>query len=236
MSLTASSALVFAAGFGKRMGALTKSCPKPMLKVAGQPLIDRALRLVSDAGVTNVVVNLHYLADILASHLAGRKGVQLSVENPAPLETGGGLRHALPLLGPDPVFTFNPDAVWSGPNPLDLLAQSWDPERMDALLLLVPIESAAAHPGDGDFVASSDLRLQRAVGRPGQKYVYAGAQIMRTERLVGIDQTVFSLNVVWEDMIADGRLYGCIYDGGWVDVGTPEGISLAENMLSTANV
>ncbi len=219
------SIMLFAAGFGTRMGALTADRPKPLIPVGGRALIDHALDIAAAHGPLRRVVNTHYRADQIAAHLADR-GVSLSREHPEILDTGGGLRAALPLLGPQPVFTLNTDAVWSGPNPLDLLAQAWDPARMDALLLCVSPEQALGRTGVGDFHLS-DGRLTR-----GGDLVYTGAQILRTDGLSDIPDPVFSLNLLWNGMQARGRLYGVTYPGRWCDVGHPEGIALAETLLT----
>ncbi|HCQ64171.1 MAG TPA: nucleotidyltransferase [Rhodobacteraceae bacterium] len=220
--------MIFAAGRGTRMGALTQTRPKPLIEVAGKPLIDHALELAEHAGATRLVANLHYLPDQLATHLAPR-GVKLSFETDQLLETGGGLRRALPLLGPDPVFTINADAVWTGPNPLAELARAWNPETMDALLLLVPRERATGHKGAGDFDLGADGRLERGAG-----LVYVGAQIIRTDGLSAVEDEVFSLNLMWDRMLATGRLFGAVHTGGWCDVGHPGGISEAEALLAGA--
>ena len=217
--------MLFAAGFGTRMGALTADRPKPLIEVAGQPLIDHALALADGFGPLRRVANAHYRADQLAAHLDGRD-VALSREEPEILDTGGGLRAALPLLGPDPVFALNTDAVWSGPNPLRLLAEAWDPERMDALLLCVPVARAIGRKGGGDFTVGTDGRLSR-----GGDAVYTGAQIIRTDGLASVPEPVFSLNLLWNAMATENRLYGLPYPGQWCDVGHPEGITLAEDML-----
>lgn len=223
--------MVFAAGRGTRMGALTAACPKPLIPVAGRPLLDHALALADGAGAAPVVVNTHYLGDQIAAHLQGRP-IQLSPEAPLLLETGGGLRQALPLLGPGPVMTLNSDAVWTGPNPLTTLAAAWDEDRMDALLLLMPADRATGYQGAGDFLLNPDQRLTRANGAPG--HVYLGAQILRTEGLAAIPEPVFSLNRLWDAMIARGRAYGVLHPGGWCDVGHPAGITLAEDLLRGA--
>lgn len=220
--------MIFAAGRGTRMGVLTETRPKPLIEVAGKPLIDHALDLADAAGLTHLVANLHYRPEQLAAHLAAR-GVKLSLETDRLLETGGGLRRALPLLGPDPVFTINADAVWTGANPFLELAAAWDPDRMDALLLLVSHTRATGHTGAGDFNLGEDGRLERGPG-----LVYVGAQIIRTDGLRAVEQEVFSLNVVWDDMAAEGRLYGLVHDGGWCDVGHPGGIAEAEALLAGA--
>lgn len=221
--------MLFAAGFGTRMGALTATRPKPLIRVAGRALIDHALTIADQAGATPRAANLHYLGDQIARHLAGRD-VALSWERGAILETGGGLRAALPLLGPGPVMTLNTDAVWTGQNALIQLADAWDDAAMDALLLLLPAPQVLGHSGTGDFVIDDAGRLARAAGRPGA--VYLGAQILRTETLHDIPDPVFSLNRLWDAMIAQGRAYGLIHQGRWCDVGHPAGITEAEAMLN----
>ena len=146
---------------------------------------------------------------------------------PQILETGGGLRTALPLLGEGPVFTLNSDAIWTGPNPLTALAGAWDPDRMDALLMLIPRENAHGHTGQGDFLPGTDGRLERGPG-----LIYSGAQIVKTDLLHEIEDDVFSLNILWNRMMDAGRLYGIAHDGAWCDVGRPEGIATAEAMLA----
>lgn len=221
--------MLFAAGFGTRMGALTAARPKPLIEVAGRPLIDHALALADAAGVARKVVNLHYLPQMLADHLAGRGDVLLSVEAPRILETGGGLRQALPLLGPGPVFTLNTDAVWTGANPLAALRAAWDPARMDALLLLLPPEAARGHAGPGDFLRDGAGRLGRGPG-----LVYSGAQIIDPAGLATMPEGPFSLNLLWDRIAAGGRLHGILHRGGWCDVGRPESIPLAEALLREA--
>ncbi len=223
--------MVYAAGFGTRMGKLTANCPKPLIQVAGKALIDHALDLAQPATVGNTVVNLHYLADQLETHLKTRD-VALSHERENILETGGGLKRALPLLGPGAVMTLNSDAVWTGKNPLSQLAAHWDETRMDALLLLLPAAKAQGHTGRGDFLLSEEGRLIRAKGADG--LVYLGAQILRPNGLQHIDNEVFSLNLLWDKMIDDGRAYGLVHQGGWCDVGHPEGIAVAEALLKEA--
>ena len=218
--------MLFAAGLGTRMGALTQNRPKPLIEVAGKALLDHALGLCAPPVVRKTVVNLHYLGDQIAGHLKDRD-VALSWE-PTLLETGGGLRAALPLLGDGPVMTLNTDAVWTGRNPLAELADAWD-DQMDALLLLTEVKNATGHTGTGDFLMGVDGRLQRANGTPG--LVYLGAQIIRTEALAAVPRKVFSLNLLWDQMISEGRAFGTIHNGGWCDVGQPASIALAEGML-----
>ena len=222
--------MMFAAGFGTRMGALTADIPKPLIPVAGRPLIDLTLDLVQDIAPDEIVANLHYKADLLERHLTPH-GVTCVVESPDILDTGGGLRHALPALKSDVVYTTNTDAIWRGPNPFKLLQRSWDPERMDALLLCVEPENAIAHTGKGDFELLSDSRLKR-----GGKSIYGGVQILKTAGLASVAKEVFSLNLIWDQMLDAEKLFGIRYPGKWCDVGHPEGIVLAEALLDRRDV
>ncbi|MBO9452443.1 nucleotidyltransferase family protein [Tropicibacter sp. R16_0] len=219
-------AMLFAAGFGTRMKHLTKDRPKPMIPVAGRPLIDHTIDLARDAGVTTLVANLHYMPEVLADHLTPQ-GVKLSWELPDILETGGGLKAALPLLGDDPVITMNTDAIWSGPNPLSQLLQAWNPDVMDALLMCVPVSQTVGHSGGGDFALDAQSKLSR-----GGTLTYGGIQILKTELLGSIEQSVFSLNLVWDQIHEQGRLFGLSYPGRWCDVGHPDGIALAESLIN----
>ncbi|GGE55645.1 nucleotidyltransferase [Actibacterium pelagium] len=219
--------MLFAAGFGTRMKPLTLSRPKPLIKVAGKALLDHALDQVDAAGMGRIVVNSHYLSDQIANHLAPRPDIAISDEQPDILDTGGGLRKALPLLEAGPVLTMNTDAVWTGANAIDQLRAAWNPDLMDALLLLVPTENAIGHTGSGDFVPDDKGRLTRGPG-----LVYSGVQIVKTDGLAAIEEDSFSLNLLWNKMIAEGRLYGTAHTGGWCDVGHPGGIKLAETMLA----
>ncbi|MFQ5437722.1 MAG: nucleotidyltransferase family protein [Paracoccaceae bacterium] len=223
--------MIFSAGFGTRMRPLTHTRPKPLIEVAGRTLIDRALDLADDAGISRKVINTHYLGAQLADHLAGRSDVCLSPEVGKPLETGGGLKRALPFLDGDCVFTLNPDAVWTGPNPLIALASAWEPRRMDALLMLVPLARATGHEGAGDFQCAPDGRVSRLDRAAKEPRVYTGAQIIKTDRVAKHADTRFSLHRIWEEMDAEGRVFGIIHPGGWADVGTPGGIATAETLL-----
>lgn len=223
-------ALLFAAGFGTRMAPLTDHVPKPMVPVAGRLLLDHALSLVRDAGITRIFANTHYLANVIAPVLFERNVTALY--EPELLETGGGLRNALPALGDGPVLTLNTDAVWTGDNPIPALLNAWDPVRMDGLLLVLPKDRATGHTGDGDF----DLSGTGQLSRKGNS-VYTGLQILNPGTLDDIEDQKFSLNLLWDRILARGRLYGITHPGGWCDVGRPESIQLAETLLRTdANV
>ena len=229
-----SAVMLFAAGFGTRMGAMTADRPKPLIKVAGKALIDHALDIVADAGIEKSVVNLHYKGDQVAAHLMDRPDIALSWELEQILETGGGRRAALPQLGPGPVFTLNTDAVWTGPNPLINLQNNWNNSQMDALLLLAAPQNIKGYQGAGDFVLGPDGRITRANGAAGLAYL--GVQILRPDGLKTIEDQAFSLNSLWDQMIAQGRAFGVLHTGGWCDVGRPEGIVEAEEMLGKPHV
>ncbi|WP_371170212.1 nucleotidyltransferase family protein [Aliiroseovarius sp. 2305UL8-7] len=222
-------AMIFAAGRGTRMGELTKDLPKPLINVAGKPLIDHALALINNSSVQDCVVNVHYLADQIVDHLDGSDAV-ISRETTL-LETGGGLKQALTLLNSVEIVTLNSDAVWAGSNPIHMLLNAWDPGKMDALLMLVPPENAIGHKGKGDFILSEDGSLQRGPGM-----IYPGCQIIKTDCVKTVEEDVFSLNVVWDRLLAEKRIHGVEYDGEWCDVGHPRGIVLAEEMLERSRV
>ena len=225
--------MLFAAGFGTRAGTLTSDRPKPLLPAGGKPLIDHALAVIEQAGVERCVVNVHYRAEMISRHLAGRRGIILSPEFPDILETGGGLLAALPLLGPEPVYTLNSDVVWRGPNPLAALEEAWPISGAGAVLLLSPPALALAHSGKGDFVLDGSGRIRRC-GAGEDGLVYAGAQIIRTDGLKGHGRRVFSLNLEWDRLAERGELFGTVHEGEWIDAGTPEGLRLAQEVAAGA--
>ncbi len=225
--------MIFAAGHGTRMRHLTHDKPKPLIEVAGTPLIDHALDLAEQAGISRAIVNTHYLGEMIAAHLKDRANVTISPEVDQALETGGGLKHAIPLIGEETVFTLNPDTIFTGQNPLRQLASAWQPDRMDALLMLIPLDSATGHEGTGDFALNPEDKLSRFIEGGQAPLVNTGAQIIKSSLLADIPDTRFSQNVVWDRLIAQGRLAGTVHSGNWADVGTPEGIVLAEEMLRT---
>ena len=217
--------MLFAAGLGTRMRPLTDDRPKPMVEVAGRPLIDHALALADGAGVERRVANTFHRPETLEAHLAA-KGVTTVREAPAILDTGGGLRNALPALAPDgPVLVLNTDAAWRGPNPLSALIGAWT-DGMGALLLVMPVERCRGRTPPGDFAMDDGGRLT-----PGGPWVYLGAQMLDPAPLHDVPKDAFSLWEVWRPLIAAGRLHGLAWNGDWCDVGTPDGIALAEEML-----
>ncbi len=234
--LASDTAMVMAAGLGKRMLPLTAHVPKPLVKVAGKPLIDHMLDHLGDARINRAVVNVHYLPDQVEAHLATRHhpDVTISDERALLLETGGGMIKALPLL-PDPFFCVNSDNVWiDGPrNTLFDLSDGWDPNRMDALLLVVPRERAFQHKGKGDFHLEPDGRLRRrGPDEAAAPYIYIGAQIVSHRLLRDAPQGPFSTMLLWERAMSEGRLFGVIHAGEWFDLGTPEAIAPAEARLA----
>lgn len=215
--------MIFAAGFGTRMGSLTKDIPKPMVPLAGRPMIDLSIDMVRDAGVEHIVANTHYLSEAIEPHLRSRD-IHISSENAEILDTGGGLKAALPMLGSDVVLTLNPDAAWTGPNPITRLLDSWRND-MHALLLMVPVEAAFTKRENGDFSLE-----QGQIERKGD-YIYSGAQIIRTTRLSEFTEASFSLNKYWDLLAKRSPLNGVMHEGGWCDIGTPDGLKAAEKML-----
>ena len=214
-------AMIFAAGFGTRMGSLTADRPKPLLQMHGRALIDYTLDHVRAFGPRAIVVNAHYHADQVQAHFANTD-VVVTIEPDTILDTGGGLKAALPLLDTDIVITMNSDTLWQGDNPIAALAQHWDPESMDALLLCVPPEMAIGHRGGGDFSINPDGKISR-----GGRYTYAGVQIMKTAQIADRNENVFSLNVIWDMLIEQGRAYGLVYNAPWYDIGNKDSFNAA---------
>lgn len=229
--MTLAKAMIFAAGFGTRLGRLVADTPKPLIEIRGQTLIDHALDIVDDAGVGECVINLHYHGDKLASHLAHRRNVTLLWEYPDILDTGGGLSNAIDILGNAPVYTMNSDTIWRGPNPLLQLTRYWCAEQMDALLLLIPANKAIGHISKGgDFVISDRGRARRVRQNEKDGLIFTGAQIINTTCLSSIDKRVFSLNEIWDHLIDIGRLAAITYDGDIGDAGTLTGLESCAKM------
>ncbi|MEA3034369.1 MAG: N-acetyl-alpha-D-muramate 1-phosphate uridylyltransferase [Sphingomonadales bacterium] len=233
-------AMVLAAGLGKRMRPLTATRPKPLVEVAGKALIDHCFDRLRAAGVRKAVVNVHYLADRLEAHLKKRvEGIDIAVsdERPLLLETGGGLVHALPLIDADPFLVVNSDNLWvDGPvDSLRLLASNWDEARMDALLLLVPLARANCHKGQGDFHMAPRGALRRRKKGGVAPFVFTGIQIVSKRLFEGdLPEGPFSTNLLWDRAIDKGRLFGLVHQGLWFDVGSPPNIRRTEELLGTA--
>ncbi|MEG3151774.1 nucleotidyltransferase family protein [Sphingomonas sp. ZT3P38] len=231
-------AMVMAAGLGKRMRPLTATRPKPLVEVAGKPLIDHVFNRLRAAGVKRAVVNVHYLADALEAHLTNRvKGIEIAVSDERGLlmETGGGIVQARDLIGDKPFLVVNSDNLWiDGPaDAIRLLGARWDDATMDALLLMVPLAKAHNHGGQGDFHLAADGRItkRRQPGRPAP-FVYTGVQILSPRVISDWPEGAFSTMLFWERAIAAGRAYGLVHQGLWFDVGTPGAIGKTEAILA----
>lgn len=227
-------AMVLAAGFGKRLRPITDNTPKPLVPVGGRTMLDRALDTVHKAGIERAVVNVHYLGAQIIDHCAGRAAprCEISDERDEILETGGGVVKALPLLGDKPFALLNADTFWiDGPEPaLPAMMDRFDPDHMDMLLLLVPLEDTTGHAGGRDFTLNYDMTLTRG-GDEG--HVYAGAAIINPAIFAGATAEPHSLNVYFDRAIRAGRLYGYLLQGGhWITVGTPDGLIEAEKKLA----
>lgn len=232
--LVSDTAMVLAAGLGKRMRPLTASQPKPLVRVAGKPLIDHTLDRLVEAGVTRAVVNVHYLADALISHLESRKKpeILISDERAMLLETGGGMVKAQGML-PDPFFCLNSDNVWlDGPrDAFHDLSNRWNPDEMDALLLMVPHARALNFRGKGDFSMDPLGRLSRRRSGRIAPFIYTGIQLVSHRLLRDAPEGAFSTNILWERAMEEGRLFGTGFTGQWFEVGTPQSIGPTEEAL-----
>ena len=231
-------AMVMAAGLGKRMRPLTATRPKPLVEVAGKALLDHALDRLRDAGIKRAVVNVHYLADALEAHLARRAdGIEIVIsdERARLMETGGGLVQARHLLGDQPFVSVNSDNLWiDGPaDSIRTLAAAWDDATMDALLLMVPLARANCHAGQGDFHLDGFGRItgrrKRARLAP---FVWTGVQILSPRLIRDWPEGPFSTNLFWDRAIASGRAFGVVHQGLWFDVGTPGAIARTEAILA----
>ena len=238
-SILSDTAMVLAAGLGMRMRPLTLTTPKPLVPVAGRALIDHILDALAEARLARAVVNVHYLAGQVEDHVASRSApkVLVSDERDRLLDNGGGVKKALPLIGANcpgaPFFVLNSDSFWiDGPRPnLERMAEAFDPERMDLLMLVAASSSATGYDGIGDYLMDADGRLRRRGERQVVPFVYAGVIIVKPSLFEDTPE-VFSLNLLFDRAQANGRLYGVRLDGYWLHVGTPEAIGLAEAKIA----
>lgn len=234
--LASNTAMVLAAGLGKRMRPITATQPKPLVRIVGKALIDHALDQLADAGIEKAIVNVHYLADALEAHLGARKRapkIAISDEREQLLETGGGMAKALPQL-PDPYFCLNSDNIWLD-GPRDVFAElshAWDPARMDALILVVSHSRAVNYRGEGDFHLDPLGRVKRKLPGRIAPFIYSGIQLVSHRLLRDAPEGPFSTNVLWNRAIEEGRLYGISHTGIWFEVGDPAAIAPTEAWLS----
>ena len=228
-------AMVLAAGKGTRMRHLSAARPKPLTPLAGRTLLDRVLDRIDAAGIRNAVVNVHFKADMIEAAMAGRTrpSITISDERGALLETGGGIVHALPLLGSEPFLVQNSDCVWQDGAGDDIaaLCAAWDTERMDTLLLLAPRECTLGYDGRGDFRLTADHRVARRPADQDAPFVFAGVSIAHPRLFETAPQGAFSLNLLWDRAIAANRAYGTVMSGTWMHVGTPEALDAAEELM-----
>lgn len=245
MSAKIDTAMVLAAGLGKRMRPLTDNIPKPMVPLAGRPLIDHTLERLSEAGISRAVVNVHYKAEVLEEHLAKRAAsglgpkIELSDERGVLLETGGGIVKALPLLGVKPFLICNSDTTWfetseanAHDGNLERLLSAWDETRMDCLLLIADRSRSLGYSGDGDFHMGDDGQLARRAKGEESPFVFAGVSIAHPRLFDDVPPGAFSLNVIWDRAIEAGRLHGVLLDGWWMHVGTPQALEDAERFAA----
>jgi MurNAc alpha-1-phosphate uridylyltransferase len=238
MSAAVSNAMLLAAGQGIRMRPLTLARPKPLIEVAGKALIDYAFDRLRQAGVSHAVVNVHYLAEQIEAWAKRRTGMTIAIsdERTELLDTGGGITLALPHLGDAPFFVLNSDSFWidGARSALKRLQDRWDDAAMDCLLLLCPLPKAVGYDGEGDFVLDRQDRATRRKDAAGEALVYAGGYLVHPRLFRESPGGKFSMNVLWDKAIAQGRLFGLVHEGLWFHVGTPESIALAEAALREA--
>jgi MurNAc alpha-1-phosphate uridylyltransferase len=226
--------MLLAAGLGRRMLPLTQDRPKALVEVAGVPLIDWALERLERFGIQQIAVNLHSFAPLLEAHLkrSWRGKLDLSHE-PTLLDTGGGIKKCLPHLGGDPFFAINADTIWlDGAVPaLERMAQAFDPERMDALLLCAPVSAAIGYSGQGDFLMTPEGRLKRRPEREQAPFVFASVQLLHPRLFEGAPDGSFSMNRLFDRAIASGRFYGIRHEAEWFEVGTAAAVASAQQVL-----
>jgi MurNAc alpha-1-phosphate uridylyltransferase len=230
-------AMIMAAGLGTRMRPLTNDRPKPMVKVAGKPLIDHAIDRLVAAGVTTIAVNVHYRAELLKEHLKRRSdGVKIYVseETDELLGTGGGVVRAMHFFEEEPFFIHNSDSIWieGFGNALDRMIVRWNPDEMDALLLMASLVSTIGYEGSGDFMMDSDGRLARVLEARVSPFAFPGVQIVHPRLFTNPPKGAFSTNVVWDRAIEKGRLFGIRLDGTWMHIGTAEALVESEAFLA----
>jgi N-acetyl-alpha-D-muramate 1-phosphate uridylyltransferase len=232
-----SDAMILAAGLGTRMRPLTDKRPKPLVDVAGTTLLDHALDTLHAAGIDQAVVNVHYLPEQIEAHVAARSvpRTRISDERALLLETGGGVANALPLLQGDAFVVMNADNMWiedpDDGSVITPLLEVWDDALMDVLLLVVPVDAATGYDGAGDFFLDGDGRLRRRGEAPRAPYAYAGIHITRRALFDGVVVEPFSLNRLWDQAIAQERMFALVQRGHWYHVGTPEAVALANAEL-----
>ena len=229
-------AMILAAGLGTRMRPLTNDRPKPLVEVRGKALIDHAIDRLVHAGVKLIVVNVHYRADMLKAHLAGRRDVEIRIsdETDGLLDSGGGIANVLPFFEGEPFFTHNSDSIWleGTGHALDRLAARWNEEEMDALMMLAPTVNTVCYDGRGDFTMDADGRMARIEEYRIAPFVWSGVQIVHPRLFENLPGRKFSINLLWDRAIEQRRLFGQRLDGVWMHIDRPEAIREAEAYLA----
>lgn len=230
-------AMVLAAGFGKRMRPITDHMPKPLVPVAGKPMLDHVLDKLADAGFDQAVVNCHYLGQMIVDHVASREKPRvLTSFEESLLETGGGIKNALKMLDDQAILVANADVFWTeGSEPLfDRLIEAFDPDHMDALLAIFPVSDAFGYDGSGDFFWQVDGRLKRRGEAPSAPYFFTGVQILSPRLFENTPDGAFSSNMVYDKALATGRCYGLVHDGRYFHIGTPEALMDSKTAIADA--
>ncbi|MEX1035544.1 MAG: nucleotidyltransferase family protein [Sneathiella sp.] len=228
-------AMILAAGLGSRLRPITDKTPKPLVKVAGRALIDYCFDLLKVAGIRQLVVNRHHLAQQISDYVKAVPDFDIAIsdETEALLETGGGVKKALPLLGNGPFFVLNSDVIVrdSGPGSLQRMHARWDPREMDILLLLHPVETAVGYAGRGDFHIEENGKLTRRATDETAPFLFTGVQLINPRLFVDTPDDAFSLNLLYDKAALTGRLYGVTHDGQWLHVGTPDALAEASRII-----
>jgi MurNAc alpha-1-phosphate uridylyltransferase len=228
----AKSAIILAAGLGQRMRPLTDALPKPLISVAGKSMLERAFDHLQKAGVSHIVVNTHYLAHLIVEKVRTFRPHTLISYEDILLETGGGIKKALPLLGPDTFFALNGDSIWSGSESLNAMEKKWDKQKMDALLLLIPREKAHGYEGLGDFFMDPQGSLRRPERGQYAPYIYIGIQLLSPQLFQSVPSGPFSINLLWDKSLEKGRLYGEMHEGEWFHISTPQDLEKYEPIIA----
>ncbi len=232
-------AFILAAGLGKRMKHLTHDIPKPLVKVNNKPLIEYSLENLMNFGINNVVINLHYKSQKLESYLnkkskiSKKLKIKFSIESDRLLDTGGGIVNGINLISSNPFFILNSDTIRVDKeiNIMNKMISQWNPEKMDFLLLLFPLEKAKYYKGSGDFHINKYNNITRVRGNNSERYIYTGLCLANTSKFFNLPANAFSINKIWDESIKKNKLYGIIYSGKWLHVGTPEEVINAERQL-----
>jgi len=229
-------AMILAAGLGTRMRPLTNDRPKPLIQVRGKTLIDHAIDRLVQAGVEMIAVNVHYRADLLKEHLSGRRDVEIRIsdESEGLLDSGGGIANVLPWFEAEPFFTHNSDSIWveGTGHALEKMNARWNPDEMDALMMVAPTVTSVCYEGRGDFLMDADGRLARVPEQRVAPFVWSGVQIVHPRLFDNLPGPKFSINLLWDRAIDRGRLFGLRLDGVWMHIDRPDAIKESEAFLA----